>query len=79
MPEARSHALVVGFVREQLAERYAKIPPAEIVGGRCIGCSRPVYVNVFGADAIRTRDADVCCTVCERRYDADINRSLIES
>lgn len=79
MPEPRSHALVVGFSREQLAERFAKIPPADIVGGKCIGCSRPVYVNVFGASAIRERDADVCCTRCERMYDADINRSLIES
>jgi hypothetical protein len=79
MPEARSHALVVGFTREQLFERYHKIPIADIVGGRCIGCSRDVYVNVFGASAIRERDADVCCTVCERMYDADINRSLIES
>jgi hypothetical protein len=79
VPEARSHALVVGFRREQLAERYAKIPPAEIVGGKCIGCSAPVYVNVFGASAIRERDADVVCTGCERRYDAEINRALIES
>lgn len=79
MPEPRSHALVVGFPREMLAERFAKIPVADIVGGRCIGCSRPVYVNVFGASAIRERDADVVCTACERMYDAEINRSLIES
>lgn len=79
MPEARAHAIVVGFLREQLAERYAKIPVADIVGGKCIGCSHPVYVNVFGADAIRSRDADVCCVFCEQRYDADINHALIES
>lgn len=76
----RSHALVVGFTRDQLKERLVdKIPPADIVGGKCIGCERPVYVNVYGASAIRERDADVCCTRCERLYDAEINRSLIES
>lgn len=79
MPEARAHSIVVGYVREQLAERYAKIPVADLVGGKCIGCSRPVYVNIFGASAIRERDADVCCERCEKLYDADINRSLIES
>ena len=79
LPEARSHAIVVGFRREQLAERYAKIPIADIVGGKCIGCSEPVYVNAFGASAIRERDADVCCTRCEILYDADINHALIES
>lgn len=76
---SRSHALVIGYRREQLAERYAKIPRAEIVGGKCVGCSADVYVNVFGASAIRERDADVCCERCERMYDADINRSMIES
>lgn len=75
----RSHALVIGFPREMLAERYAKIPIADIVGGKCIGCSRPVYVNIFGASAIRERDADVCCIYCEQMYDAEINRALIES
>lgn len=76
----RSHALVIGYRREDLYERLiAKIPPADIVGGKCISCGDPVYVNVFGASAIRERDADVCCHVCERRYDAEINRSLIES
>jgi hypothetical protein len=79
VPEARSHAVVVGFRREQLAERYAKIPVADIVGGKCVGCSELVYVNSFGASAIRERDADCVCTRCERLYDADINRSLIES
>lgn len=75
----RSHALVVGYRRDQLAERYAKIPVADIVGGRCVGCGTQVMVNTFGASAIRERDADVCCERCERLYDADINRSLIES
>ena len=76
----RSHALVIGYRKEQLRERLVeKIPPADIVGGRCVGCSANVYVNVYGASAIRERDADVCCTVCEKLYDADINRSLIES
>lgn len=79
MPEARSHALVVGFRREQLAERYAKYPIADIIGGKCIGCSCDVYVNPFGASAIRERDADVVCGRCEVLYDADINRALIES
>lgn len=78
-PGTRAHSIVIGFRREQLAERYAKIPVAEIVGGKCIGCSVDVYVNVFGASAIRERDADVCCEWCEKMYDADINRSLIES
>jgi hypothetical protein len=80
MPEQHTHALVVGFRREQLRERLVlKIPPADIVGGKCIGCSCLVYVNAFGAQAIRDRDADVCCTRCERLYDADINRAMIES
>jgi hypothetical protein len=80
VPEARAHAIVVGYTRGQLYERHVlKVPPADIVGGRCVGCSEPVYVNVFGASAIRERDADVCCERCERLYDADINRSLIES
>ncbi len=79
MPSTRAHSIVVGFTREQLYERYLKIPIADIIGGRCIGCSRDVYVNAYGASAIRERDADVCCTRCEKMYDADINRSLIES
>jgi hypothetical protein len=80
MAEQRSHAIVIGFVREQIFERLKlKHPPADIVGGKCIGCSRDVYVNIYGASAIRERDADVCCERCEKLYDADINRSLIES
>lgn len=76
----RSHALVVGYRREQLKERLVdKYPPADIVGGKCVGCECLVYVNPFGASAIRERDADVVCTFCERQYDADINHSLIES
>jgi hypothetical protein len=75
----RSHAVVVGYRGSQLAARYAKIPPAIIVGGKCIGCSESVYVNEFGASAIRERDADVVCDRCEVLYDADINASLIES
>ena len=79
MPEARAHALVVGYRREQLAERFAKIPVADIVGGRCISCSAPVYFNAFGVSAIRERDADVVCERCEKLYSAEINRALIES
>ena len=79
MSKARSHALVVGYRREQLRERFSMHPPAETVGGKCIGCSDPVYVNASGVRAIRDRDADVCCTRCERMYDADINHALIES
>jgi hypothetical protein len=74
----RSHALVVGF-RKSDVRRHFKYPVAELVGGKCISCSQPVYVNVYGASAIRERDADVCCVECEALYDADINRSLIES
>lgn len=75
---ARSHALVVGFARDQM-RRHLMIPPAEIRGGRCIGCGTDVYVNPSGAAAIRQRDADVVCERCESMYHADINRSLIES
>ena len=71
---------MVGFRREQLYERLrAKIPPADIIGGKCISCGCSVYVNVFGASAIRERDADVVCSRCEKLHDADLNRSLIES
>ncbi len=76
---ARSHAIVICYRREQLAERFAMFPPATIHAGRCISCSSECYVNPSGADAIRTRDADVCCDRCERLHSADINRSLIES
>lgn len=75
----RSHALVVCPVREDLAERFAMVPPAMIRAGRCIGCSRDCYVNPSGAAAIRERDADVCCLRCERLYDADIKRAMIAS
>lgn len=76
----RAHALVIGYRREQLKERLIdKIPPAEIIGGRCIGCGCDVYVNIYGASAIRERDADVCCPRCESEYDADITRGMVES
>ena len=78
MGNTRAHALVIGF-RKSDDRRHLKYPAAEIVGGKCVGCSSDVYVNPFGAGAIRERDADVCCTFCEQKYDADINRSLIES
>jgi hypothetical protein len=55
------------------------VPPATIAAGPCISCSAMCYVNPNGADAIRTRDADVCCIRCESLYAADINRALIES
>lgn len=74
----RSHALVVGFHKDQ-TRRHLMIPPAEIIGGRCISCGVNVYVNPSGAAAIRTRDADVVCERCESMYHAEINRSLIES
>lgn len=79
MPEPRSHAIVICPTREDLAERFAMIPPADIRVGPCISCSRECYVNPSGAQAVRERDADVCCLRCERLYSADINRSLIES
>lgn len=75
----RSHAIVICYTRDQLAERFAKIPPADIQAGPCISCHRTCYVNSSGAQAIRERDADVCCERCEKLYSADINRSLIES
>lgn len=71
---------MIGFRREDLEQRLKlKYPPAETVGGKCVSCSCDVYVNSFGASAIRERDADVCCWRCEKMYDADLNRSLIES
>lgn len=80
MAEARSHALVVCPARGDLAERYAMIPPADIPAGACMGgCGAICYVNPSGAQAIRERDADVCCLRCNRLFSADINRSLIES
>lgn len=79
MAEARSHAIVICPTRDQLEERFSMIPPATIVGGRCISCGNECYVNPSGAGAIRERDADVCCIRCERLFSADINRSLIES
>lgn len=76
----RSHALVVGYRRDQLYERLkAKIPPADIVGGRCISCNDPVYVNLLGVDAIRTRSADVICEPCDKRFGPEADRSLVES
>lgn len=75
----RSHALVVCPLREDLAERFAMVPPATIRAGRCISCGHDCYVNPSGAQAIRERDADVCCLRCERLHTADINRSLITS
>lgn len=70
---------MIGFRRELLAERYAKHPPATINAGPCISCGDPVFVNIFGASAIRERDADVCCNLCEARYDADITKAMVES
>lgn len=78
MPEARAHAIVVGFLKDDL-RRFRKIPVADIDGGRCISCSKPVFFNLFGVSAIREKDADVVCDQCERRYQADIDRALIES
>lgn len=78
MPEARAHAIVVGFL-EGDTRRHFKIPKADIVGGKCISCGKPVYFNLFGVSAIREKDADVVCDHCERRYGADIDRDLIES
>ena len=77
--KARSHALVICPARRDLAERFAMRPPADIQAGACISCGEQCYVNENGADAIRSRDADVCCIRCENLYAADINRSLIES
>ena len=76
---SRSHAIVIGWRRSSLAQRYAMIPPATILAGKCISCGDEVYVNELGASAFRDRDADPCCEICERRYHADINRSMIES
>lgn len=78
MPEQHAHALVVGF-RKADVRRAFKIPRADTVGGKCISCSQPVYVNAYGADAIRRRDADVVCLECEKRYGAQIDLDLIES
>lgn len=79
MGEPRSHAIVIGYRREDLRRYSEKIPPADIPGGACISCGHQVYFNHFGVSAIRERDADVCCDACETLYGADINRSLIES
>lgn len=47
-----------------------------IVGGRCISCSREVYLNQMGYSAVIEKDADVVCMDCEDRYSAEITRSL---
>ena len=78
-PGARAHAIVIGYAEGDLRRFVEKRPPADILGGRCISCRRKVFFNAFGISAIRERDADVCCDDCERRYQADIDRSLIES
>ncbi len=78
MGEARSHAIVIGFRKEDL-RRFQMRPAALVDAGKCIGCSHHVYLNWLGVSAIRERDADVCCDECESRYHAEINRALIES
>ncbi len=78
-PGARAHAIVVGYRREDLRRYTEKTPVADIPGGKCISCGHLVYFNRYGIGAIRERDADVVCDVCEREYSADINHSLIES
>lgn len=49
---------------------------ASIIGGKCIGCNRDVYLNRLGMSAVREKDADVCCVECEQGYGADLTYSL---
>lgn len=79
MPAARSHGIVVGF-RSEDQRRYLKIPPADIRAGKCVaGCGCEVFVNRYGASALRERDADPICENCNAREGADVDRTLIES
>lgn len=73
-------AMLVGYRREDMAARFPRQLPtqyhADILGGKCISCGCGVYLRRSGADFLRGRDADLCCTICESRYDAEIMRSL---
>lgn len=78
MPKTRSHGLVVGYHRSD-DERFKMIPPADIHAGVCVSCGCHCFVNVNGVSALRERDADVICRLCDRRVGSEADRSLIES
>lgn len=76
--KTHSHGIVVGYHRDD-HERHRKIPPADIVAGRCVACRCVVFLNALGLSAVRERDADVICRRCDRTVGLDVDRSLIES
>jgi hypothetical protein len=76
--KTRSHGIVVGY-RSEDPRRYRMIPPADTKAGRCVVCRNVVYVNANGASALRERDADPICRVCDHNEGVEVDRSLIES
>ena len=78
MAKTHVHGVVVGY-RSEDQRRYLKYPKAEIRGGRCVSCRAEVFVNSFGASALRERDADVICMNCDSREGSSVDRSMIES